>query len=984
MKLKNIGLVLWTIWWLGFTLPARGQVFTLQHNFTNTPDGNNPNQLVWTNGFFYGATVNGGANGQGMIYVINTNGSGFSPLYSFTGATNNGESPNNLLVASNVIYGTTGNGGTNGLGMIYAVNTNGTGFTPLYSFALEPDGYNPAAGLVLSGTTLYGTARVGGTNHGGTLFKINTNGTGYAILHWFTNTPDGSSPQSELVLSGGTLYGTTAYGGTNGYGTIFSITTNGTGYTILHGFTNAPDGSYPYGGLVLNSGILYGTTGGGGTNTTGTIYAINATGSGFTILHNFSANDGNLPTCRLMFSGGKLYGTAKAGGTGGQGTVFQINTNGSGFTVLRNFTNSPADGAEPQSGVILLGTSLWGTTYSGGAGYGTFYSLQLAPQIIQQPSYLTVNNGGAASFTNLTSGAAPLAYQWYFNTNTPVGGGTNAILLIASATTNQAGYYSVIVTNSYGSVTSSAAKLTVNTSTGSAPVITQQPQDLTVTNGNPASFTNAASGTGPLYYQWYFNTNTPVSGGTNAILLIASATTNQAGYYSVIVTNFYGSATSSVAQLKVIVPTSPPIITQQPQDLTVTNGNPASFTNLASGTGPLYYQWYYNTNTPVSGGTNAILRIASATTNQAGYYSVVVTNSAGSVTSSAAKLTIIIPVSPPVITQQPQNYTVTNGYSAAFTNVATGTGPLDYQWYYNTNTPVAGGTNSILLIDSVTTSQAGYYTVAVSNPAGSVTSAPALLAVISTPPIILLQPQPLNVISGDPVSFSVLAVGQSPLKYQWFTNAVSAPNALSGQTNSTLNYPAATTNLAANYLVYIYNALGKATSNPVLLTIITRPVITQQPQSVVVTNGNPVTFTAAATGAGLLSYQWYFRTNSLVAGATNTSLTFTNAITNLAGYYALRVTNTFGAVTSSFALLTISSQPNLLAFNFDPASGSPSFAFANLARSTNRLWASTNLISASYWTPVATNVMATNGLWFFTDTNAAKTNNLRFYRFSTP
>src|ERR1039458_8666534 len=139
---------------------------------------------------------------------------------------------------------------------------------------------------------------------------------------------------------------------------------------------------------------------------------------------------------------------------------------------------------------------------------------------------------------------------------------------LASATNNQAGYYSVIVTNNYGSITSSAAKLTV-TAPASAPTFTQQPQNLTVTNGNPASFTNAASGTAPLYYQWYFNTNTPVSGGTNAILFIASATNNQAGYYSVIVTNFAGSATSSAALLTVIVPTTGPIVTQQPQDYTV-------------------------------------------------------------------------------------------------------------------------------------------------------------------------------------------------------------------------------------------------------------------------------------------------------------------------------------------------------------------------------------------------------------------------------
>jgi hypothetical protein len=174
------------------------------------------------------------------------------------------------------------------------------------------------------------------------------------------------------------------------------------------------------------------------------------------------------------------------------------------------------------------------------------------------------------------------------------------------------------------------------------------------------------------------------------------------------------------------------------------------------------------------------------------------------------------------------------------------------------------------------------------------------------------------------------------------------------------------------------------TSGVALLTVLTKPVITLNPQNTVVTNGAPVTFTAASTGAGALIYQWFFHTNTLLAGATNTGLTFTNAITNLAGYYSVRVTNTFGAVTSTYALLSISNRLNFLSFAFNPASGSASFAVANLARSTNRLWATTNLAAANAWRAIATNVMATNGLWFYTDTNAARSNALRFYRFSNP
>ena len=131
-----------------------------------------------------------------------------------------------------------------------------------------------------------------------------------------------------------------------------------------------------------------------------------------------------------------------------------------------------------------------------------------------------------------------------------------------------------------------------------------------------------------------------------------------------------------------------------------------------------------------------------------------------------------------------------------------------------------------------------------------------------------------------------------------------------------------------------------------------------------------------------MSYQWLFNTNLLIAGATNTTLTFANA--NLPGAYSMMAANSFGAATSSPALLTISAKPIMLSSAFDRASGSYWFSFVNLAGSTNRLWATTNLAAAGAWRAIATNVMATNGLWLITDTNTAKTNTVRFYRFSTP
>ena len=1005
MKLKDIWRAVGTALLIGITQTTWSQGFTTLHNFANAPDGANPGQLEWANGFFYGPTANGGTGSSGSIYRFNPSGPGFATIYSFTGATNNGNTPNSLLVTGSMIYGTTILGGTNSVGMIFAVNTNGTGFTSLYSFGLPPDGHYPEAGLVLSGSTLYGTTYTGGITNGGTIFKINTNGSSYAALHWFTNSPDGYSPQSELVASGSTLFGTTAFGGSNGYGIIFSIATNGANYTILHSFTNTPDGRYPYGGLVLDSGFLYGTTGSGGSNNNGTVFAISTNGSGYKILHHFTSpvanTDGSVPKGTLTLNAGIIYGTASGGGSGNGGTVFQLNTNGTGFAVIKNFTFNPGDGNVLENGVLLLGSTLWGTTYSGGTGgYGILYSLPLAPAISQQPTDLTVINGSPASFTNVASGAAPLAYQWYLNTNTLVSGATSAILLIPSATALQAGYYSGVVTNSFGSVTSSAARLTVSV-TATAPSITQQPQNLTVNSGSPASFTAAASGTSPLFYQWYFNTNTPVNGGTGATLNLPSVTTLQAGYYSVIVTNIAGSATSSAAKLTVNVPATAPSITQQPQNLTVTNGNPASFTAAASGTAPLFYQWYFNTNTPVSGGTGATLNLASATTNQAGYYSVIVTNLAGSATSSAARLTVVVPVAGPVITGQPQNSTVTNGYDASFTTVASGNAPLYYQWYFNTNTPVVGGTNSILIITSAATNDAGYYSVIVSNADGSTISSPAKLTVVSTKPIIFVQPGDLAGGYGRTASINVTADGQSPLKFQWYSNTVATQvfdvaHRLAGKTNATLTFTALFTNVSY-YSVIITNTLGNATSSPAKLTIYSAPLITTNPAPTNVFIGDPASFNVGVAGASILRYQWYFNTNnvqtnllgSALAGQTNTTLAFSAVTSNLLGRYSVIVTNTYGRATSSPALLALQTvvqagQPKFLSFSFDPVSSSFSFTVSNTPSSANRLWASTNLTSASFWRVIASNTMAANGLWLFTDPNIAKTNQARFYRASAP
>lgn len=171
-----------------------------------------------------------------------------------------------------------------------------------------------------------------------------------------------------------------------------------------------------------------------------------------------------------------------------------------------------------------------------------------APAITTQPTSRTVTAGSSTTFTVVASGTNPLTYQWRFN-GTAISGATSASYTLANAQSANAGGYTAVVTNSAGSATSNAATLTV-TSSPTAPAITTQPASQTVTVGSSVTFTVAASGTGPLSYQWRFNGGA-ISGATSASFTIASAQTSNAGNYSALVTNSAGSATSALATLTV-------------------------------------------------------------------------------------------------------------------------------------------------------------------------------------------------------------------------------------------------------------------------------------------------------------------------------------------------------------------------------------------------------------------------------------------------
>ncbi len=260
------------------------------------------------------------------------------------------------------------------------------------------------------------------------------------------------------------------------------------------------------------------------------------------------------------------------------------------------------------------------------------------PGITTQPASQTVAQGQNATFSVVATGTAPLSYQWRFN-SANLSGQTSSTLTLNSVTTADTGNYDVIVSNSNGSVTSVAATLTVSTSGNVPPAITTPPANLTVAQGQNATFSVAATGTAPLTYYWSKGT-TLVAGPAGSSFTLTSAQPADAGSYSVTVSNSVGTATSSPATLTVTAASQAPYIITPPVNQSVLSGGTAAFVVLAGGSTPLRYHWYLNGES-IDGATAASLTIPNVQSANAGTYYVVISNSHGSVTSPSAQLALI-------------------------------------------------------------------------------------------------------------------------------------------------------------------------------------------------------------------------------------------------------------------------------------------------------------------------------------------------------
>jgi alpha-tubulin suppressor-like RCC1 family protein len=472
-----------------------------------------------------------------------------------------------------------------------------------------------------------------------------------------------------------------------------------------------------------------------------------------------------------------------------------------------------------------------------------------------------------------------------------------------------------------------------------APAVTKQPVNLTVEEGQSASFSSTASGTPTPTIQWELSTNggstwSPIEGATASPYTIASATTSESGYqFRAVFTNSVGQATSKAATLTV---QRAPVVTKQPVSVTVEEGQNAVFEAAASGFPTPTVQWQTSTNggvnwSNVSGATSGQLTITGAKTTSSGHqYRALFKNAANTagVPSEAATLTV---QKAPAVTKQPTGQTVNEGQTAKFEATGSGFPSPTVQWEVSTDggstwNAIAEATSNALTIASAKLSENGnQYRAVFTNAAGKATSSAATLTV-HVPPTVTQNPTSITVEAGESAAFEAAATGSPAPTVQWeiSTNGGTTWSAISGANATT--FTIAKTQLSEDgheFRAAFTNAGGKATSSPATLTVHQAPSVSKQPTNVTVDEGQTATFESTATGFPAPTVQWEVSTDgggtwNAITGATATKLTIASTqFSENGNQYRAVFTNAAGKATSNAATLTVYAPPTV---TLDPVS----------------------------------------------------------------
>lgn len=356
------------------------------------PDGN----LVYDGTFLYGTNNNDFFGGYGTIFKIKPDGTGFTKIHQFSG-TGDERQPSGLLLIGSTLYGTANVNFGNGI--IYKINTDGTGYSVIFQFDGPNYGKNPSSKLVYYNSQLYGVTFLGGSGSAGVIFKMNLDGSGFTKIHEAMNWLTEGVNYSYIIMNGSTIYVTAAYGGAcscgNG-GTLFKINSDGTGYQTLIDFNAASPAVGVYPGLIsIIDNKLIGGTGSGLSNNAGAIFSVNLNGTNLTKILEKGGSNPLIDYITGYDNNGNYVVIGNAtGGTFGQGYFFWMNTDGSNFNIMNQTQTS--DNGVFKGEMLLINNTVYGNLSNGGAVAGEIYKFILpSTPDIQISSANTINTNSA-------------------------------------------------------------------------------------------------------------------------------------------------------------------------------------------------------------------------------------------------------------------------------------------------------------------------------------------------------------------------------------------------------------------------------------------------------------------------------------------------------------------------------------------------------------------------------------------------------------
>ncbi|HJO10356.1 MAG TPA: immunoglobulin domain-containing protein, partial [Verrucomicrobiota bacterium] len=516
---------------------------------------------------------------------------------------------------------------------------------------------------------------------------------------------------------------------------------------------------------------------------------------------------------------------------------------------------------------------------------GVTVSVVQSVSIASQPEAATIVLGGSILFQVAAIGTEPITYQWSQD-GVAIADATQSTLTLTTVEVSAAGDYKVTVTNAAGSVDSDVVALTVE----SPPSITQLTESMSLIEGDSVELSVTAVGTAPITYQWSKG-GVALAGATGATLSLVGVAPSDADDYKVAVSNGAGRVESELITVTVAQPAS---IVSQLEGGSAVLGDTFVLSVAAIGTEPLTYQWYHDGEL-ISGADLASLTLADLGAVDSGTYQVIAQNFAGLATSNEVGLSV---KTPPEITRQPESRDAAVGSDIVLIVTSIGSEPLAYQWSRD-GVVIPGATDAELAITSLEPSDAGSYTVSVSNFAGLLESTPATVNVVH-PIIIAEQPSGSSKVLGEMVTVSVAVTGSEPISYQWLHDGV----VLAGANETSIVLENLSAGDAGEYTVRVSNPAGEVVSDAAVVSVDSPPEIVELSEDQSTPVGGTVELSVVAAGNEPLAYQWV-KDGVLMEGATSASLVLANLDTTGSGSYTVVVTNSAGRLGSNPIIVSV-------------------------------------------------------------------------------